>query len=99
MKLQPLFTEKSMADAKLGKYSFWVNTDMTKTEIKKAINAAFDVHVRQIRTISLPQSTRRTLQGKFATKKARKKAIVTLTAKESIDLFEDKSEKKGKKKS
>jgi large subunit ribosomal protein L23 len=97
MKLTPVFTEKSMADAKNGKYSFWVAPSMTKTDIKSAINKAFQVHVKGVKTVNKKQVTRRTLYGKFQTTKARKKAIVTLAAKETIDLFEDKSEKKGKK--
>lgn len=98
MKLTPIFTEKSMADAKNGKYSFWVNPNMTKTEIKKLINTGFGVHTKTVRTVNLKSSTRRTLYGKFQTQVARKKAVVTLAEKEKIDLFEEKTEKKGKKK-
>jgi large subunit ribosomal protein L23 len=94
MKLQPLFTEKSMSDAKLGKYSFWVNREMTKTDIKNAVNKAFGVHVKSVQTVNFKESKRRTLNGKFQTKKARKKAIVGLTGKETISLFEEKKEDK-----
>lgn len=95
--LKPIFTEKSMNDAKLGKYSFYVAPNLTKLEIRSMISKAFNVHVKSVRTVNLQQSTRRTISGKFQTTSARKKAIVTLAAKESLDIFEDKSEKKGNK--
>ncbi len=95
--LKPIFTEKSMADAKLGKYSFYVLPSMTKIDIRGMISKAFNVHVKTVRTINFRQSTRRTISGKFQTTSAKKKAIVTLADKETLDIFDDKSEKKGKK--
>lgn len=94
--LKPIFTEKSTNDAKNGKYSFYVAPSLNKNQIRVQIEDAFGVHVTSVRTINFKQSTRRTISGKFQTTSAKKKAIVTLAQKETIDLFEDKSKKKGK---
>lgn len=86
-----------MSDAKQGKYSFYVLPSMTKTDIRAMVNGAFNVTVKTVRTVNFKQSTRRTISGKFQTTKAVKKAIVTVADKQTIDIFEDKSEKKGNK--
>lgn len=96
MKLQAVFTEQSMNEAKKGKFTFWVAPSMTKSEIKHAITAAFGVHVVSVATINSKKSVKRSIYGKFRTIKAVKKAIVTLKKGESIDLFEQKEEKKKK---
>lgn len=96
MKLKPVFTEKSMAEAKKGNYTFLVNPSLTKKAIKAAINSAFGVHVKAVRTVNKPSVTKRNMYGKIVTSKAVKKAIVTLAEKEKIDIFETvaKEEKK-----
>lgn len=81
MKIIPVLTEKSMALAKDGMYTFWVDYGFNKRDIKKAIEKLFDVHVTGVRTINLRGG--RT-----------KKAIVTLAKDEKIDLFEEKGKKK-----
>lgn len=88
MKLKPVFTEKSMAEAKKGNYTFLVNPSMTKQAIKTAINSAFGVHVKRVRTVNKPQVTKRNMYGKIVNSKAVKKAVVTLAEKEKIDIFE-----------
>lgn len=88
MKLLPIFTEKSIAEAKKGKYSFWVSPSLNKYQIREVIAQAFDVHPVLVQTINQKGSTRRTMYGKIVTKKPVKKAMVTLRKGEKIDIFE-----------
>jgi len=96
MKIKPILTEKSMAKAQNGQYSFWVSVRFTKFQIKELINKAFGVHVVSVKTQNHKGGIKLTLTRKKVKVLSRKKAIVTLKEKERIDLFE--VEKKGKKK-
>ena len=78
-----------MAEAEKGKYSFWVNVNMTKYQIKHLISEVFDVHVVSVKTLTTKKEVKKTQAGKKKIKKPRKKAIVTLKPKEKIDLFEE----------
>jgi len=88
MKIIPLTTEKSLADAKDGCYTFIVDKDLTKAQIRKAIEQAFEVHVVTIRTARIKAGKKKNLKGQIQKKKAAKKAWVTLAQKEKINLFE-----------
>lgn len=87
--LIPVYSEKSMGEAKRGKYTFFVPTTMTKDAVKVAVNEAFGVIVTSVATLTLPKSIRRTMYGKFVTQKKSKKAIVTLKKGQKITLFEE----------
>lgn len=89
MRLIPVFTEKSLEDAKNGKYTFWVSGNLTKYQIKNLINTVFDVHAVKVRTVKLPGEVKRTFQGRKKVITSKKKAIVTLRPKEKIDLFDE----------
>ena len=52
MKIKPIFTEKSMNQAKLGKYSFWVLPTLTKNQIKNLFEIAYDVKAKLVKTIN-----------------------------------------------
>lgn len=93
MKLIPVFTEQSLKEAKVGNYTFWVETKAAKPEIKNAIETAFGVHVTRVRTLNLKKEIKVDFRGHKKVKPARKKAIVTLKKDEKIDLFEEKKEK------
>ncbi len=97
MKIKPVITEKSLNDAKLGKYTFLFPSFVTKPEIKKLINDLFEVHTKTVKTISRKESSKLNVYGKKKSVKSAKKAIVTLKAGEKIEIF-DVKEKKGKKK-
>lgn len=90
MKLIPIVTEKTLEDAKNGRYTFKVNPSWNKFEIKEAINRIFGVHVVNVRTINMHGIVKRTLSGRKRVIKPGKKAIVTLKDKEKIDVFETK---------
>lgn len=94
MKLLPIFTEKSIAEAKKGKYSFWVSPSLNKYQIRMVIAQAFDVHPVLVQTINQKGYTKRNMYGKMITKKSIKKAIVTLKKGEKIDIFETEKGKK-----
>jgi large subunit ribosomal protein L23 len=91
--IRPLITEK-MSDliANQTKYGFLVNPTANKIEIKRAVEAKFNVHVKDVRTINHPGKTKTQFRksGRFTGKTAKfKKAIITLREGEKIDLFEE----------
>lgn len=83
---QPILTDKTIRLTESRKYSFLVNLDSNKSEIKIAIENLFQVKIIKINTCNLPRKKKRV--GKFAGWKAQyKKAIVTLSEGETINLF------------
>lgn len=87
MKLKPVLTEKSMDEAKKGNYTFFVEKNMNKRQVRKMIEEVFGVTVVKVRTMNVAGEVRRTNMGKKRTIKPKKKAIVTLEGKDKIDLF------------
>lgn len=91
--LKPIITEKAeMLSEKRGQYSFVVDKKANKLEIRKAVEALYNVNVRAVNTLIVPgkarsRSTRNGVQRGM--KSSYKKAIVTLTAGEQIDFFAD----------
>ncbi|MGA3414315.1 50S ribosomal protein L23 [Lactiplantibacillus plantarum] len=87
--LRPVVTESSMADLDDKRYTFDVNIQATKTQVKKAIEEIFDVKVVKVNVMNVKGKLKR--QGRYAgyTKK-RRKAIVTLSSDSNeIKLFND----------
>ncbi|RDG27199.1 50S ribosomal protein L23 [Lactiplantibacillus plantarum] len=87
--LRPVVTESSMADLDDKRYTFDVNVQATKTQVKKAIEEIFDVKVVKVNVMNVKGKLKR--QGRYAgyTKK-RSKAIVTLSSDSNeIKLFND----------
>ena len=84
---RPVITEKSMLAMDEKKYTFDVDTRANKTLVKQAVEAAFDVKVKDVNVINVRPKFERV--GKYAgyTKK-RRKAIVTLTEdSKAIEFF------------
>ncbi|KRL35237.1 50S ribosomal protein L23 [Lactiplantibacillus plantarum subsp. plantarum ATCC 14917 = JCM 1149 = CGMCC 1.2437] len=78
-----------MADLDDKRYTFDVNVQATKTQVKKAIEEIFDVKVVKVNVMNVKGKLKR--QGRYAgyTKK-RRKAIVTLSSDSNeIKLFND----------
>ena len=95
MNITPLLTEKSMNLAKKGQYTFLFDGGLvTKFEIAKLINSIYDVHVKEVRTVSHKKGEKTNNRGRKVTLKAFKKAYVTLAKDEKIDAFEVKKGKK-----
>lgn len=83
----PLVTEKVTALGQLNKYVFEVAPKANKQEVKKAIKEIYGVNVQKVNIVNLQGKERR--QGKVQGRtRARKKAIVTLRAGETIQIFE-----------
>jgi len=87
MKLRPVLTDKSMDEAKKGNYTFFVERNMNKRQIRKMIEEIFEVSVVKVRTMNVAGEVKRTNMGKKRIIKPKKKAIVTLEGKDKIDLF------------
>ena len=85
---RPLVTEKSNIGREEGNLvTFAVDPRANKHEIKRAIEALFDVTVLRVRTMRMPRKSRRV--GKFVGRKPEwKKAIVRLAEGQTIEFFE-----------
>jgi large subunit ribosomal protein L23 len=89
--IRPVITEKTtkLTD-KRGTYVFVVNKDSNKIEIKAAVEAMFNVTVDRVRTAVMPGKPK-SRSSKTAvvrgTKSSYKKAMVTLTPGETIDIL------------
>ncbi|MFC4637958.1 50S ribosomal protein L23 [Deinococcus hohokamensis] len=84
---KPVISEKAYAGMERGVYSFWVSKDATKTDIKGAIEKAFDVKVVGISTMNVRGKRKRV--GRFIGQRAdRKKAVVRLAEGQTIAALE-----------
>ena len=80
-------TEKGTGLQALNKYLFEVRRDANKIDIKRAMEAMFEVDVVKVNTSSVSGKVKRL--GRFQGRRASwKKAIVTLAAGQTIDFFE-----------
>ena len=86
---RPIVTEKSsFQNDKLGRYVFEVAADASKTQIKDAVEALFDVNVTRVNTLIMPAKRARK-QRRMTTRSSQyKKAMVKLAAGEVIEMFE-----------
>ncbi|MEO6045381.1 MAG: 50S ribosomal protein L23 [Tepidiformaceae bacterium] len=85
--LRPIITEKTTVLTGLDKYVFEVDLRANKNQIKEAIELAFNVHVREVNTMKMKGKPKR-FGRKVTNRPDWKKAIVTLTAGDKIELFE-----------
>ena len=86
--IKPIITEASMDALAAKRYTFKVQSNATKPEIAKAVEAMFGVKVDKVNTINVRGRLKRQgrAQGYTASKK---KAVVTLTADSKvIEFFE-----------
>ena len=85
--IKPVISEKSMGMMEENKYTFYVDKDANKIEIKHAVEEIFKVKVEDVRTMIVKGKMKRV--GKFEGKTSdRKKAIVTLKEGDKITIFE-----------
>jgi large subunit ribosomal protein L23 len=84
--LAPVVSEKSYTLLDEGKYTFEVDPRASKTEIKIAVERVFKVKVTSVNTLNRKGKTRRTRFG-IGRRKNVKRAIVTLRAGDTIDIF------------
>ena len=84
----PIITDKATRLLENNQYSFVVDRYSDKIEIKEAIENLFDVKVIKINTCRLPRKKKRV--GRYIGWKPQyKKAIVTLSEGDVINLFTD----------
>lgn len=83
----PWFSEKALIGTENGVYVFRVPADVTKPQIRAAVEKFYNVTPRQIRIVNLPAKTRalRTRRG-VGTRARRHKAYVYLKKGDSIQL-------------
>ena len=91
--IKPLITEKADSlSEKRNQYTFVVAKKANKVEIRKAVEAMYNVAVESVNTVIMPGKTknRNTLSGIIKGRvSSYKKAIVTLSQGEEIDFFGD----------
>jgi large subunit ribosomal protein L23 len=88
---RPIVTEKSnFQNSNLHQYTFEVTSSATKGLVKDAIETLFDVNVVRVNMINVPPKRTRRWKSRrvMVRSKGYKKAIVTLAAGDTIDMFE-----------
>jgi large subunit ribosomal protein L23 len=85
--VRPLATEKSTALVSQGKYFFEVSVDANKLEVAKSISEVYGVTPKSVNILNVEGKTvrRGRIKGK---RKDWKKAVVTLKAGETINIYE-----------
>jgi large subunit ribosomal protein L23 len=85
--IRPVVSEKSYVLSAADRYTFRVHPDAHKTLIRQAVESLFDVHVVEVRTMSVKSKPKRrgTSRGRTRTWK---KAIVQVRPGESIPIFQ-----------
>ena len=86
--LKPVVTEKSMTAMGEKKYTFYINPDATKTQVKEAVERMFEgTKVAKVNTMNCDGKNKR--RGMVTGKTAKtKKAIVQLTEdSKDIEIF------------
>ncbi len=84
--IAPVVSEKTYGLLDDNKYTFLVRPDANKTEIKIAVEQIFGVKVTAVNTLNRKGKARRTRNG-VGKRKDTKRAIVSVAAGQSIDIF------------
>jgi large subunit ribosomal protein L23 len=88
---RPIITEKSSYQASdLNQVAFEVDSKATKTMIKEAVEAVFDVTVERVNVMNMPAKKKMAGASRrlVSRRRAYKKAIITLAPGDSIEVFE-----------
>ena len=85
--IRPVVSEKSFVLAETGKYTFRVHDKAHKTQIRQAIEHLFDVHVVEVRTVSVKSKPKRRGVHSGRTR-SWKKAIVQVREGDTIPIFQ-----------
>ncbi|WP_106402392.1 50S ribosomal protein L23 [Actinocorallia populi] len=84
--LAPVVSEKSYGLLDEGKYTFLVDPNADKVQIRQAVEQIFGVKVVGVNTINRQGKRKRTRFG-YGKRKDTKRAIVSLAEGERIDIF------------
>mgnify|MGYP003334678191 FL=1 len=88
--VKPHITEKSTALSQKGRYVFVVKRDANKIDIKKEVEKMYGVSVASVNTMIRPGKLKQRYTKRGTAKGiagGMKKAVVTLTAGDSIDFY------------
>lgn len=89
--IKPIITEKATDQSELNNcFTFVVKKGANKIEVKEAVESAYSVTVKTVRTLNYPvkRTTKYTKKGLVSSVKgAYKKAIVQLAEGENIDFY------------
>ena len=85
--IRPVVSEKSYVLSAADRYTFRVHPEAHKTQIRQAVEELFDVHVVDVRTLSVKSKPKRRGVTSGRTR-LWKKAIVQVRAGESIPVFQ-----------
>ena len=87
--IRPVVSEKSYGLIETNVYTFVVHPESTKPEIERAVEAIWDVKVVKVNTLNRKgKATRNRRTGARGKRADSKRAIVTVAAGDSIELFE-----------
>ena len=84
--IRPVITEHSYDMMEKNTYTFEVAKDANKIEIRQAIEAIFDVKVVRVNTLNVKSKPKR-VRYQLGRTRTWKKAMVTLQAGDTIELF------------
>jgi large subunit ribosomal protein L23 len=86
--IRPIVSEKSYEQYDENVYTFVVAPDANKIEIKHAVEAIFNVKVKNVNTLNRSGKRKRNRRtGTFGVRAAQKRAIVTLAGDDRIEIF------------
>jgi large subunit ribosomal protein L23 len=85
--IRPVVSEKSYVLAAANRYTFRVHEHAHKTQIRQAVEELFDVHVLEVRTMSVKSKPKRRGTTRGRTRRWRK-AIVQVRPDETIPVFQ-----------
>ncbi len=85
--IKPVVSEKSYVLSAADRYTFRVHPEAHKTQIRQAVEELFDVHVVDVRTLSVKSKPKRRGATSGRTRQW-KKAIVQVRPGESIPVFQ-----------
>ncbi len=87
--IAPIVSEKSYALSEAGVYTFKVHPGASKPEIHDAIEAIFNVKVTKVNTLNRKGKRKRNRRTfGYGSRPDTKRALVTLAAGQTIDLFQ-----------
>jgi large subunit ribosomal protein L23 len=87
--IRPVVSEKSYALLDANAYTFIVNPDANKIEIRQAVESIFNVKVAKVNTLNRSGKRRRNRRAfTFGKRADTKRAVITLVPGDRIDLFE-----------
>jgi len=85
--IRPVVSEKSYVLSAADRYTFRVHPDAHKTQIRQAVEEIFDVHVLDVRTMSVKSKPKRRGLTRGRTR-TWKKAIVQIEPGQTIPIFQ-----------